>query len=423
MNGKLVVITLVALGGLALLTARATRADVPPDPPPPANESAEVEVPAPGEKAIRFHESGNVLYVVSAAWMLAVPALFFFTGWAAKLRAWLGRISGERWLIVVTSFGVLYTLYAWLAELPLSYYAGYVRPHAYDLSTKTLGKWAGDSVKGLVVSCILTALVIWIPYLLIRKSPRRWWLWGGLAAFPLFALLLVVAPIWIDPLFNDFGPMKDKALEQRILGLADRAGIEGSRVFEVDKSVETKTVNAYVTGFMGSKRIVLWDTIIARLDEDELLFVMAHEMGHYVLGHVTQYLILGPLGIMAGLLFLHVFQGRIFRSAPLSDVASLPLALLVIMAGGLVVSPALLAHSRSLEREADRFGLELVQNNRAAATAFVALQQENLAVPDPTPFYRVFRASHPSLGDRIRFCNAYRPWERGEPLVHGERFR
>lgn len=429
MNGKIVVVALVAVGGLAFLAARLARAEAPPVPEPQAAIDDRVEVPEPTDKALRYHRSGNALYAVSCAWLLSVPALFFFSGWSAKLRDRIDRISGERWIVTVSVFGILYTIYAWLAELPLGWYAGYVRPHAYDLSTKSLGSWAGDSLKGLAVSCVLAAIVTWIPYLLVRKSPKRWWFWGGLAAFPLSALLLLVTPVWIDPLFDDFGSMKDKALESKILELADRAGIEGSRVFEVEKSVDTKTVNAYVTGFMGTRRIVLWDTIIAKLDEEELLFVMGHEMGHYILGHVNQYVILGPLGIMAGLFVIHVVKRPLFARtsartgvAELSDVASLPLALFILMAGGLVASPLILAHSRSLEREADRFGLELVQNNRAAARAFVALQEENLSVPEPSRFYRIFRSSHPSLGDRIRFCNEYRPWARGEALVYEAEF-
>jgi Zn-dependent protease with chaperone function len=431
MNGKLIFAALVAIGGVALVGARLARAETPRAVETPgAVDETRVDVPEPSDLALRYHRTGNVLFAVSATWILAVPAFFFLSGWSSRLRAWLERISGRRWLLVVSSFGVIYTVYAWLAELPLSYWAGYVRPHAYDLSTKTLAKWAGDSLKGLLVSCVLAALVTWLPYLLVRKSPRLWWLWGGLLAFPLSALLLVVTPVWIDPLFNDFGSMKDKALESRILALADRAGIEESRVFEVEKSVDTKTVNAYVTGFMGTRRIVLWDTIIAKLDEDELLFVMGHEMGHYVLGHVNQYVILGPLGIMSGLLFIQLVRRRVLRAAAsrsgvseLGDVASLPLALFILMAGGLVASPLLLAHSRSLEREADRFGLELTRENRAAAEAFVALQEENLSVPDPSLFYRIFRSSHPPLGDRIRFCNEYRPWEKDEALVYGDRFR
>ena len=171
-------------------------------------------------------------------------------------------------------------------DLPRVYYEKFMREHAYGLSNQTLGKWASDQVADLGVTLVIGALVLWVPYLLLEKSPRRWWLYTGALAVPFIVLIVLVQPIWIDPLFNRFGPMKDKSLEAEILALADRAGIEGGRVFEVAKSEDTKALNAYVNGFGSTKRIVLWDTIIKALDRRQLLVVMGHEMGHYVLGHI-----------------------------------------------------------------------------------------------------------------------------------------
>ncbi|HEV2667084.1 MAG TPA: M48 family metalloprotease [Blastocatellia bacterium] len=224
--------------------------------------------------------------------------------------------------------------------------------------------------------------------------------------------------------------MKNKELEAKIIQLAARAGIEGGRVYEVDKSRDTKTLNAYVTGFGATKRIVLWDTTIAKLDEDELLFVMGHEMGHYALGHVWKIIIFLSLLIIAALYAIHrtagwligKFHGR-FGFTELSDIASLPLIILLFSAFFLIVAPAALAFSRHNEHEADRFGLEITQNNRAAATAFVKLQQENLGVPRPHIIVKLWRASHPTLGERIDFSNEYRPWQRGEALRYGELFK
>jgi hypothetical protein len=132
---------------------------------------------------------------------------------------------------------------------PLSYYEGFVRNHAYGLANQALGKWVSDQVMGLMVGLVIGALFLWVPFLLLKKSPRRWSLYTGLLAIPFLVLANVVTPVWIDPLFNSFGPMKDKALETDIVRLAERAGIEGRRVFEVAKSEDTKAVNAYVAGF------------------------------------------------------------------------------------------------------------------------------------------------------------------------------
>src|SRR5437667_8846614 len=178
----------------------------------------------------------------------------------------------------------------------------------------------------------------------MRKSPRRWWLHAWMAATGAGALMVFLTPVWIDPLFNRFGPMKDKALEADILALASRAGIPGSRVFEVDKSADTKAVNAYVTGFMASKRIVLWDTLVARLDRRELLTVLGHEMGHYVLGHVRQGVLLSAVLTFFGFYAFYRVNGRLierfkerFGFDRVSDIASWPLILLLLGIGQLAL--------------------------------------------------------------------------------------
>lgn len=389
-----------------------------------------VPVPEPSEKALRYYRSGMVLWGLGLLWGVLVPVVWLATGWSARLRGFASRFARGRWYPTVALYFLLFLAISFLVDLPLAYYLDYVRPHAYDLSNQTLGKWLGDAAKGLAVGIVLATLFGWVPFLLLRRSPRRWWLWCAVLSVPFLAFLTVVSPIWVDPLFNQFGPMKDKALESDILALAERAGIEGSRVFEVDKSVDTEAVNAYVTGLGGTKRIVPWDTIIAKVPREGLLFVMAHEMGHYVLGHVLRSLVVVPLLVLAGLWLIHRSARAIFRRfgqrlgfSELGDVAALPLISLLFGVFVFLISPLFLAYSRHLEHEADRFGLELTRNNRAAAEAFVALQQENLGNPRPGWIYETWRASHPTLGDRIDFCNDYRPWERGEPLVYGDRFR
>jgi Zn-dependent protease with chaperone function len=234
----------------------------------------------------------------------------------------------------------------------------------------------------------------------------------------------------VDPLFNDFGPMKDKALEARIVSQARRAGIEGSRVYQVDKSADTRTVNAYVTGLGSTKRIVLWDTILARLEPEQVLFVTAHEMGHFVLRHTLMFIFGAAVLITVSLYVVHrsagSLIGRFSRQlgfSQLSDVASFPLLLLLGSVVSLLLVPALLALSRYQEHEADRFALELTRDNRAAAMTFVRLQEENLSVPRPGPLYMFWRGSHPALGDRIDFANSYRPWESNEQLRYGRLIR
>ena len=198
----------------------------------------------------------------------------------------------------------------------------------------------------------------------------------------------------------------------------------------MEASSRTKAVDAYVTGFMKTKRIVLWDTIIAKLNRQEIMVVMAHEMGHYVLNHVVQGIMFGFLLTLFTLYFAYRLAGGFierfkarFGFDQLSDVASLPLILLITGILSLLISPIALGYSRHQEHEADRFALEITKTNHAAAMAFVKLQEENLGVPRPGLLYKLWRASHPLIGERIDFCNDYRPWEKGEPLKYGDRFK
>ena len=383
--------------------------------PVPIDESAPVAVPAASEKAMEFHRTGVLWWGVNRVWALALPAVVLFSGISARLRNVAAKVGGG-WVVAVAIYVPLYLLLTGLISLPIAYYEGFVRLHAYGLSNQSLGKWAGNRAKWLMVDSVVGVLIAWGLYALLRWSPRRWWLYMALGSVPFLFASMLVMPVWIDPLFNDFGPMRDKALERSILDLAARSGIESGRVFEVDKSADTNALNAYVTGFWGTKRIVLWDTLLARMNEREVLCVMAHEMGHYVLGHVVRSILLSFVVTLAGLYFAHRaagglvarFRGR-FGFDDLRDVASVPLFLLLLQVAALGLEPAGLAYSRYQEHEADRFALEVTGMNHSAASAFLKLQEANLSNPRPGWVHRVFRATHPSIGERIDFCNSYRP--------------
>jgi len=387
-----------------------------------------VPVPEPSALALQYYRSGNVLWIIDQVLGLAVPAMFLLTGLSARMRNWAWTI-GRKWFFALCVYFILYSLLSLVILSPWAYYTEFVRQHAYGLSNQTLQKWLSDMGIGFAVSLVFGCAVLWVPYLLIAHSPRRWWLYAGVLAVPLMLLVMLVFPVWIAPLFNKFGPMKNKPLEAKILALAHEVGIERGRVFEVDKSVDTKAVNAYVAGLGSTQRIVLWDTLLAKLDQDQVLFVMAHEMAHYVLGHVLK-----TIGVVSVTLLIVLWLvrrtanwllracGPRFGFSDLADMASLPLLILLVQFFSVLASPAVLAYSRYQEREADRFALELTRDNHAAASAFVLLQESNLANPRPGPLYVFWRGSHPSLAERIEFANTYRPWEHGQPLRYERYF-
>jgi len=389
-----------------------------------------VTVPEPTELALRYYRTGNIIWIVEQVLGVALPLALLFSGLSARMRTFAAGLAGGRFYPTLVIYLALLSLLLFVVQLPLSYYVGYAREHAFGLSTQQLSKWAGDQIKGFGVSLVVGALVLWVPYLLLAHSPTRWWLWSGALSLPFFGLVLLIAPTFIAPLFNKFGPMKDQALEAEVLATAARAGVEGARVFEVGKRVDTEKVNAYVTGIARTKRIVLWDTLLARLTPPQIRFVVGHELGHYVLGHVLTNILISSALTLAGLYgasragaFLLEHHGARFGFTQLADVASMPLLAFLLSLFSFVISPAALALSRYHEHEADRFAIELTHDNQAGASAFVVLQQQNLAVPRPGPLYKFFRASHPPIGERVDFINSYRPWETGAPERYARHFR
>jgi Zn-dependent protease with chaperone function len=356
---------------------------------------------------VRYSHTRYALYF-GAALLNALALLFLLRSRvSARLRD-LAEQRGKNGLLRAYIYYPLFTLAYGLLTLPLTFYASYLLPHQYGLSNQSLRGWLLDGAKSFGISAALGPPVLALLYWTIRRSPRRWWVGFWLASIPLLVLMILLAPLIIDPLFSRFQPLRDERLRERILALARRAGIERSRVFEVDASQRTKAVNAYVTGIGGSARIVLWDTLIEKLDEDEILFVMAHEMGHYVEGHVPLLLGVSILGSFAALFLVDrgtrkVLEknGEAWGARGLEDLASFPALLLVLSLLNFFGSPVEAALSRTIERRADTFGLRMTNDGRAAASAFIKLSELNLSLPNPPPFVEFWFFTHPPLQDRI----------------------
>ncbi len=393
-----------------------------------AAECAHVAVPEASAEAMRYYQSGNLLWIIQQGWALIVPLLFLLWGFTGKLSRFSEK-WGKKWFFSIAIYLVLFFVIYKLLSFPLDLYSDYIREHAYNLSTQTFSRWLGNYGIDTLVNVVGLVAFVWIFYLLLKKSPKRWWFYSSIVSSILLFLLMFIQPIWIDPLFNKFGPMKNKELEQQILKLAAKAGIEDGRVFEVDKSQDTTKLNAYVTGFGKTNRIVLWDTTIEKMTPKEILFVMGHEMGHYVLHHVWwsfAYLSAISFAIFyltycASTYFLDRYKKR-FGFKKLYDIASLPLLLFFIGFFTLLFTPLMNCISRHIEHEADRFGLEITKDNKSAAEAFLVLQHGNLANPRPGNVYKFWRSSHPPLAERIDFCNSYCPWKNDQPMRYSKYF-
>lgn len=314
--------------------------------------------------------------------------------------------------------------------LPVDAYRHFLA-RAYDQSVQSFGSWLWDWTKGLLVGLAIAIPVAWALYGILRKYPRHWWLTFWIGSLPIIVFIVFISPLVIEPLFFRFEPLAAKApdLVNEIGKVTAHGGLEipRERMFLMKASEKLKSVNAYVSGFGASKRVVVWDTTIARMTTPQTLFVFGHEMGHYVLGHVFKTIAFLAVVLLVLLFLAHLVTRRIFRGGlhpfgipGLADWASLPLLLLVLAVSSELALPAVNGYSRTNEHAADIYGLEVIRGivpdvNRAAAEAFQILGEINLADPRPPVFIRFWLYSHPPLAERIAFARTYDPWSKGEP--------
>lgn len=397
--------------------------------PPPRDLLAEARAGFTSEN--RAYQGLRVwLRVVTPVYGVFVALLLLFTGLSVRFRD-IAHAMGNRTYVRVLIYFALYSVAVTLLTLPLAWYEEFALEHQFGLSTQTLGDWVFDSVKALTFNIVAFGVVpvLALAWQAIQRSPRGWWLWCSAATLPVAVAATLLQPLVFDPLFNKFTPLEDQSLKRGILDLGARAGIPARNVYQVDMSSRTNKVNAYVNGFGASQRIVLWDTTLERLERDEILFVMGHEMGHYVLHHIWKGLLwvglgaFGMFGLLAWILgaLLRRFGPR-WGITGVSDLAAIPLMVAVITVLSFAAQPLFNAMSRQVEHESDIYALELTRDNEAGARAFLQLAQNNRSDPEPSPWVRTMFYTHPPLGERIRFALGYRPWEQGLPnqLYRGE---
>ncbi|HUP43931.1 MAG TPA: M48 family metallopeptidase, partial [Thermoanaerobaculia bacterium] len=338
------------------------------------------------EEMIRHSRIRDILYFAGFLYSVGVLVFVLMTKTSARLRDASTRVTRKPFLLSMVYVALLIVVVT-LLELPLSYYGGFVVPHQFDLSNQNLAEWLIEQAKGLGVAVVLGSFVGALVITALRKA-KRWWLTIWIGSIPLMILLVVIAPVFLDPIFNKFEPLKDEVLRRDLLSMADRAGIGGSRVYEVDKSKQTKTMNAYVTGIGPTKRIVMWDTLLAKMTHDEVLAVMGHEMGHYVLHHLWKGLAAAiAIAFVVLLLAQRVYErgvmrwGRRWDVSDKGDPAALPWLVIIVAVLMFVLSPVSAGISRAMEREADKFSLELTRLNQPMATAFIKLAEDSKVNP------------------------------------------
>jgi STE24 endopeptidase len=395
----------------------------------PATQTAQYTLPPDKlAKSKALYDLRGKLRIIDTAYSLLVLLALLALGIAAKYRDWAERVS-KYGFVQALIFVPLFMLTLTVLGLPMDAYQQHIS-REYGLSVQGWGSWFGDVAKGQAVSLIILTLAIWGITTLIRKSPRRWWFYTWLIAVPFLIFLIFLAPLIIDPLFNNFEPL-DKSnpqLVDAIEQVTKRGGLEipRDRMFLMKASEKVTTLNAYVTGFGPSKRVVVWDTTIKNATTPETLFVFGHEMGHYVLNHVVIGIAATAVGLFIGFYLLYRianwafprFQQR-WHMRELSDWAAVPMLFLIFSLLSLISQPIGSTISRQLEHNADIYGLEVTHginpnSQEAAAHAFQVLGELSLSYPYPSDFYVFWYADHPPIRDRVPFAHNYDPWSKGE---------
>jgi Zn-dependent protease with chaperone function len=364
-----------------------------------------------------------LMRLISPLVAILVGLALVVTGLAQRYRDLANRIAGGRWGRML-AFYSLYVVTIFVVLLPLSWFNEYALEQRFGFAAQTPLEWLLDQLKSVAFQIVAVGVVpvLALAWRAVELSPRRWWLWLAAGTLPVLLASVVLQPLVFDPLFNKFTTLHDEELRADILALGARAHVPARNVFEVDMSEKTTKVNAYVSGFGGSQRIVLWDNTLRRLQRDEILFVMGHEMGHYVLQHVWKGVLLYSLGAFAVFWIVSRILHGLLRGFgerwgihSVADLAAMPLLFATLNLVAYVGAPITNAISRRVEHEADVFALEITHDNDAGARSFLALARDNKSDPEPAPWVRLMLYSHPPLGDRIRFALEYKPWEKGEP--------
>ncbi len=357
----------------------------------------------------RYHRTRRILSVAAFLLDVAVLLILLFAGGSISLRA-----VAESWsvhpalalLIYLVFFGVITKT----VGLPLDFARGFWLEQRYGVSNLTVGGWIKDQLKGFVVGSVLAALGLECLYWTMRRWPEHWWVISAALFVAFFVLLTHLAPLLILPLFFKFRPLENPSLTERLLALSRRAGTHVKGVFEWKLSEKSKKANAALVGLANTRRIILADTLLEKLNDDEVEAVLAHELGHHVYRHILHSLAVQIAPTFLGFYVAQAALSRLtsyFGFAGLADFANLPLLGLLGTVLSLVLLPALNAHSRYMERQADAYALRAIASKSVFISGMEKLAELNLAERHPPAWIEFVFHSHPSTEKRIAFARQF----------------
>jgi len=325
------------------------------------------------------------------------------SGFTLTLEEWLGQFVRNQYgllLLFITLLGIM----GLLIQLPLTFLSGYYLEHHFQLSNQSLNKWFWEQLKGILVSTPLLLVIITILYTFLYYYPQNWWFLMG-SVMVLFSIILArLAPVLIFPIFYKFKPLEDEVLAQAVTRLCQQVGLNLRGVFQFNLSKTTRKANAAFTGIGKARRVILGDNLLNGMNHDEILAVLAHELGHYQLKHIWKGMALGTLLTYLGLYLVAQVYDSVLRyldfTSP-AQIAALPLIGILLTLFQFIITPITNSYSRANEKAADDFAVRMIGSADSFISGLDKLAEQNLADCTPHPLIEFLFYSHPSIAKRI----------------------
>lgn len=350
----------------------------------------------------RYNRYKIILSITEMVLGLLFLLLIVTTGFSQSVETWIRTFISNDYLVLLIFTAIIGGLDI-IIMLPISWYSGYYLEHKFDLSNQNFVQWVWEKTKGMLVSIPIALVLLVIFYALLKNFATYWWAIMATVMLVFSVILARLAPVLIFPLFYDFDELEDQELAEKVEELCNQVGMDLKGVYQFNLSKNTKKGNAAFTGLGKSRRVILGDTMLEELDHDEILAVLAHELGHYKLKHLWKGMLMSVVMTYTGLFLVSMIYNQFYPLVGENHytIAALPIMAIILSIYSFVTSPISNAYSRKNEREADDFAVNLTGDNQAFISGLEKLSKQNLSDPDPHPLTVFFYYSHPPINERL----------------------
>jgi len=356
-------------------------------------------------KAQDYHRARNLQRYLGLLYAILFTVVVFCTPLARSLSTSIGDY-GWRLALYLVVIAAIFSA----GNTLVNYFTGYRAQRRFGLSVQAPGSWLGDELKNFLVSLVLLVPLLLLFRVIQIKAPDFWWLYVGIVYVFISVILVNLSPVIIMPLFYKFTPLKDEKLKEQLEQLFAKTGSGIRGVYEMNRSSKTSTANAMITGTGNTRRMILSDTLLASFTADEIEAVMAHELAHHNFRHMPKILLLNSLIGMFSFWLLSLvapFVAEWLGYVNISDPAFLPMLMIITLLIMMLMEPITNYHTRTLERQSDKYAVEVTGKPEAFIGAMARLADQNLAVLKVSPLEYVLFWDHPTIGQRIEFAESY----------------